>query len=1022
MASNPQTYNPYVGPRPFENTQRDIERFFGRARETRDIISLLVAQSTLLVYGKSGTGKSSLLNAAIIPMLSSDEFYVELPTARVQGVIPLEELATDVPNSYMYNALAGWLREGEDRQRARMRLADFLKSRPISRFNADGDPIMRLIIFDQFEELFIAYPKRWPEREDFFKQVRDALNDDQLKPLRIVFVMREDYIAELDRYANILPDNVRTTFRLERLRREQARLAIISPLEKTSRHFREDGANELLTELLAIRGTDQSAHAQASSDEFIEPVVLQVVCENMWRLLPSTVDAIGSDEVRQYAQVENSLLNFYEQCVAEAVAESGVETRAIRRWFANKLITAGETRGTVAEGRDTTEGLSNHAVLVLARRHIIRAEERANARWYELAHDRFIEPIRRSNEAFFLEQERLQAEAERARARIAQEKYSAVVGSSAFVAYHGKDQIFTRRLFAALARYGIDTWVDWANIPVSADWMKALNAGIDSADNFIIVLSSNALNSKYCMDATEYALRANKRIIPIVYQEEESLGQVPSHLASLRWVRFAEGDDFNATLEMLLEAVGREQSYVQEHTRLLVHAREWATRGRNTGLLLSDDELRQAEEWLAQTAAREPKPTELHTEFILASRHVEDQRQRSLWRLRRASAVLAVVGALALMTTVVAFNQASDSGNQAATATVAQGQAVVAQQTAIVAQEQAVIRQTEAIARQQTSDAAAHAANTQVAIAAATLQPIPPTLTAVSNQVATGEFQIQFLEGAYAARIATLAPGLVAFPPLDNSTPMALLATLTKVAELNTWLPITSVSQGVEMVQVPAGCFFMGSGYRREQQPVHEVCFNKPFWIDRYEITRAQYGACPVEVCSPAPENQFSTLDNQPINQVSWVQAQAYCAWRGAGLPTEAQWEYAARGPDSPAFPWGNLFVGDNVVWGAIGDEAATAVVGSKPEGVSWIGAYDMAGNVWEWVSTIYHDYPYPVPESDEERDEWLRRDDTSNPRVMRGGSFSSQDSDLRTTTRFWNGPTLLDVSIGFRCARSELL
>ena len=110
--------------------------------------------------------------------------------------------------------------------------------------------------------------------------------------------------------------------------------------------------------------------------------------------------------------------------------------------------------------------------------------------------------------------------------------------------------------------------------------------------------------------------------------------------------------------------------------------------------------------------------------------------------------------------------------------------------------------------------------------------------------------------------------------------------------------------------------------------------------------------------CTSTPDNQYSTEANQPINEVTWYQAAAYCKWRGVRLPTEREWEYAARGPDNLAYPWGNEFDGDRLHYSQNSGNK-TASVGNYPSGRSWVGALDMAGNVWEWTSSLYKDYPY---------------------------------------------------------------
>jgi iron(II)-dependent oxidoreductase len=242
------------------------------------------------------------------------------------------------------------------------------------------------------------------------------------------------------------------------------------------------------------------------------------------------------------------------------------------------------------------------------------------------------------------------------------------------------------------------------------------------------------------------------------------------------------------------------------------------------------------------------------------------------------------------------------------------------------------------------------------------------------------------------------------------------------------------------MVLVPTGCFEMGNeiGFRGEQ-PVHEICFEQPFWIDRTEVTVAQFARFlngqdepvddyagwldPWSVTQPPPvqldrqEGVWAPLPgqaNRALESVTWAGAAEYCAWRAARLPGEAEWEYAARGPDGLLYPWGDEFVADNVV--RIIDQVPE--VGSKPQGASWVGALDMSSGLFEWVSSIYTIYPYDATDGREANLEA----DSASERVLRGGSWyhgEGMHDDVSTTARFRALPHAAVWPFGFRCARS---
>jgi hypothetical protein len=216
------------------------------------------------------------------------------------------------------------------------------------------------------------------------------------------------------------------------------------------------------------------------------------------------------------------------------------------------------------------------------------------------------------------------------------------------------------------------------------------------------------------------------------------------------------------------------------------------------------------------------------------------------------------------------------------------------------------------------------------------------------------------------------------------------------------WTPVVRYFDGVPMVLVPAGCFDMGDHGEGGRQ-----CFDAPFWIDKTEVTQADFERLGGLKASP---NGFDD-DQRPVENITWLEARDFCMLRRARLPTEAEWEYAARGPDNLAYPWGNIFVPDNAVYGE-NSGGQTENVGRYQAGESWVGALDMSGNVWEWVSTVYTiDYPYDPNDGREN----MQNDNSG--RVLRGGGWSYIDpSGLRASFRNWDSPFNKGGVYGFRC------
>ena len=223
---------------------------------------------------------------------------------------------------------------------------------------------------------------------------------------------------------------------------------------------------------------------------------------------------------------------------------------------------------------------------------------------------------------------------------------------------------------------------------------------------------------------------------------------------------------------------------------------------------------------------------------------------------------------------------------------------------------------------------------------------------------------------------------------------------------------------GMTMVYVPGGTFAMGSGDAgSDAAPVHEVTL-AAFWLDRTEVTNGQYGRCvDAGVCEPgayADEPDLSG-DTYPVVGVSWADAVAYCTWAGGRLPTEAEWEYAAAGTTAPIYPWGDQAPkGRANCYDIDCDDGfeSSAPVGSFQEGASWVGALDMAGNVYEWVHDWYGESYYARSPS---------RDPAGPPegelRVLRGGSRYDDASYLRVAVRYPSDPALRHDFYGFRCA-----
>ncbi len=254
-----------------------------------------------------------------------------------------------------------------------------------------------------------------------------------------------------------------------------------------------------------------------------------------------------------------------------------------------------------------------------------------------------------------------------------------------------------------------------------------------------------------------------------------------------------------------------------------------------------------------------------------------------------------------------------------------------------------------------------------------------------------------------------------------------------------------------EMVHIPSGKFIMGIDkimptaakgsklrpWSREafhdEGPAHQVELSS-YKIDKYEVSNADYAEFMKATKHPEPAYWDDPRLNNPelpVVGVNYADATAYCEWKGKRLPTEAEWEHAARGPENLRYPWGDKLDPKLANYGK--NHSSTMPVDSLPEGASPYGAHHMAGNVFEWVQDwydprFYEKGPFKVDTTGPEKPVWLGgtglyvdRLTTGEKRVIRGGSWIAPETRVTATHRFWNQPmnNSYGVGLGFRCAKS---
>jgi formylglycine-generating enzyme required for sulfatase activity len=270
--------------------------------------------------------------------------------------------------------------------------------------------------------------------------------------------------------------------------------------------------------------------------------------------------------------------------------------------------------------------------------------------------------------------------------------------------------------------------------------------------------------------------------------------------------------------------------------------------------------------------------------------------------------------------------------------------------------------------------------------------------------------------------------------PTDTLTPSPIPA-----GSSNVWNLRTYTYKSTALVYAPPGCFMMGSTpqqieeiYREceaergagqcerawfeREAPAHQVCVSG-FWVGQHEVTNGQYRLCVEQGgCAPPRQRDFYdnlAFDDAPVVYVTWADAAQYAAWLGARLPTEAEWEYAARGPEGWKYPWGAAPASCDRA-NLVNCNGQRVAVGQYPNSQSWIGALDMAGNVGEHVFDYYG--PYSAG---------LQQDPTGpvwgDYHVARGGGWVDYATGVHTTARSWPYPDPQNKALGFRVVFDEL-
>ena len=597
-----------------------------------------------------------------------------------------------------------------------------------------------------------------------------------------------------------------------------------------------------------------------------------------------------------------------------------------------------------------------------------------------------------------------------------------------FISYSRVDEAMARRLAASLSDMGADVWIDVEDIPAGMKWSSAIQQGLDSGELLIVVISPESMASRNVEDEWQYYLDHNKPVVPVLLKP----AKVHFQLNRLQYIDF-HTQPYDIAINQLYAELRRKG--------LQLRAPDQPA---DTGKVPHFDNLspEEIDRVLAELQARRQQFTQTAPTPVPQPQQTPPQRAANPQRRWLAGAAVAGVVVIALVGLVLMQGLGAQNQTPPPSPTSPQ-QPTQTTQVDLGNEDSDGDSLTDGFEGEvgtdpNNPDTDGDGLDDGAEMSQWGTDPLKPDTDddGLSDAEEVGSCTDPTLrdtdfDGIDDQTETQQGSACVANTPTPAAT--RGLSADNPVTRNSDWTPIMRTFNGVEMVLVPVGSFVMGTSPRaietfyqecepygnicrssdlfRDESPVAEVAFDQPFWIDRYEVTNEQYGS----------QGAYGGV-NLPRTDVTWRDAQNYCEARGARLPTEPEWEFAARGPDSLAWPFGNIFPGaifnycdasctEN--WrDAVHDDgyAQLAPVGTFPENASWVGALDMAGNVWEWTSTIYTPTPgggYTDP---------ANRDAS---RTLKGGAWTWLIHEARGAARSPHTTGITASSYwGFRCAR----